>query len=139
MRLPQYFGKIVNDLVYDRLGPGIREELDRLNPVTENGRRRYKKFQYLTESIGHPSLLHHLGQLIGLAKAFEDEEYDRFYARVNKALPVQETLPLFAQASAAADAKAAKAAASKMLPASTASSARVGEPASSPERLASAG
>ena len=62
MRRPQYFGHIVNDLVWDRLAPGLKDELRRVNPTEENGRRKRKHFQYLTNNIGHPKLLHHLWQ-----------------------------------------------------------------------------
>lgn len=98
MRLPRYFGKIVNDLVWDRLAPGVREELNRRNSVDQNGRRRFKHHQYLTEAVGHPKLLHHLGVLIGLAYNFDDGEYDKFHARVNRVLPNHGALPLFASA-----------------------------------------
>jgi hypothetical protein len=98
MRLPQYFGKIINDLVYDRLAPGVLDELNKVNPVLESGRRRHKHFQYLTEDVGHPKLLQHLGTLIGLAHGFEDGEYDRFYERVDRVLPNHHSLPLWLQA-----------------------------------------
>jgi hypothetical protein len=99
MRLPPYFGKIVNDLVYDRLLPGVREQLNEKNPRRpETGRRKHKHHQWLSEDAGHPSLLHHLGILIGLAHGFDDGEYDRFYARVNRVLPNHQSLPLWAAA-----------------------------------------
>lgn len=37
MRLPPYFGRLVNSLVYCRLAPGVLAELQRKNPVTEKG------------------------------------------------------------------------------------------------------
>jgi hypothetical protein len=98
MRLPPYFGRIVNDLVYERLAPGVREELNRKNPANEKGRRRQKHHQWLTEEIGHPKLLHHLGILTGLAYGFEDGDYSRYYDRVCRILPNHQSLPLFARA-----------------------------------------
>lgn len=97
MRLPMYFGKIVNDLVYDRLAHGVRDELAKRNPVTQSGRRKHRHHQYLTEDLGHPKLLHHLGLLIGMAYTFGDGEYEKFYDAVNARLPNQRALPLFAQ------------------------------------------
>lgn len=95
MRLPQYFGHIVNDLVYDRLAPGVKDELRNRNPVT-NGKRRHKHHQYLTENVGHPRLLHHLGLLEGIASGFGDGEYDKFHTVVNLRLSNHVSLPLFA-------------------------------------------
>ena len=51
---PQYFGKLTNNLIYQRLAPGVLEELRRVNPVTEKGRRERKHFQHLTPDVGHP-------------------------------------------------------------------------------------
>jgi hypothetical protein len=99
MRLPQYFGHIVNDLVYDRLAPGVKEELRQRNPIVgAKGRRRHKHFQWLTENIGNPQLLHHLGILEGLARGFPNGGYDAFHEVVNRVLPNHFSLPLFAQA-----------------------------------------
>lgn len=95
MRLPQYFGHIVNDLVYDRLAPGVLDELRRKNPKLESGRRKAKHHQWLTEGIGNPSLLFHLGMIEGIAKGCADGAYDDFYARVTKALPKPVEAPLF--------------------------------------------
>jgi hypothetical protein len=98
MRLPPYFGKIINDLVYDRLAPGVREELNRVNPTNEKGRRRHRHHQWLTEDVGHPKLLHHLGILTGLAYGFGPGEYDDYYRQVGRVLPNHVSLPLFLQA-----------------------------------------
>jgi len=64
---PQYLGKLTTWLVYDRLPPGVREELEKLNPVDEGtGRRRFKHHQFLTPVIGHPVLEKHLTKIIAL-------------------------------------------------------------------------
>lgn len=97
MRLPKYFGLILNDLVYDRLAPGIRKELDEKNP-RENGRRRNKHHQWLTEDVGNPRLLHHLGLLEGIGKAFEDGDWEGYKNAINRRLPKpHSSLPLFAE------------------------------------------
>jgi hypothetical protein len=98
MRLPPYFGKIINDLVYDRLAPGVREELARKNPADESGRRKQKHHQWLTEDVGHPKLLHHLGILIGATYGFERGEYEKYHDLIGRILPNYEALPLFATA-----------------------------------------
>ena len=49
---PQVVGRYTNDIVWDRLAPGVREELERLNPKTKKGERRSKHHQWLTYDIG---------------------------------------------------------------------------------------
>lgn len=95
MKLPKYFGHIVNDLVYDRLAPGVRAKLQEKNPVTESGRRKHKNFQWLTDQVGLPELIHLLGMEEGIAKAFEKGDWDGFYKAINRLLPAQPSLPLF--------------------------------------------
>jgi len=94
MRLPQYFGHIINDIVWDRLAPGIKDELRRKNP-TVNGKRKHKHHQFLTENIGNPRLLHHLGLLEGIASGIDNGEYDRFHNKVEGRFPSYRSLPLF--------------------------------------------
>jgi hypothetical protein len=53
-----------NDLVYERLAPGLREELERKNPKDERGRRLAKNHQWLTADIGDPMLAQHLYSLV---------------------------------------------------------------------------
>ncbi len=53
---PSVVGHYTNDLVWDRLAPKIREELEQRNPKNDHGRRRSKHHQWLTEDIGHPAL-----------------------------------------------------------------------------------
>lgn len=97
MKLPRYFGHLVNDLVWDRLAPAIRRELDLRNPVQSSGRRRHRHHQWLTDGIGHPKLLHHLGILEGMMGAFGDGEYDQFHDRVERTLVSYKKLSLWHQ------------------------------------------
>jgi len=97
MKLPKYFGHIINDLVYNRLAPGVRQELNRRSPVQPTGGRRNKLHQWLTEGIGHPKLLHHLGLLEGMSRAFADGEYDTFHARIDQTMISYSKLPLWNQ------------------------------------------
>ena len=41
------------NLIYDRLGPGVTDELIRLSPKTETGFRINKLHQWLTDDIGN--------------------------------------------------------------------------------------
>lgn len=45
-----FIGKLINKYVYEPLPPGVLDELRRLNPVTENGRRKRKHFQHLADT-----------------------------------------------------------------------------------------
>jgi hypothetical protein len=93
-RLPQYFGHLTNDLVYDRLAPGVLAELRRKNPTVAPGQRRHKHFQWLTENVGDPRLREHLWKVIGIMQVFE--EWDPFYAALDRILPRFSKRPLLA-------------------------------------------
>jgi hypothetical protein len=76
-RLPSYFGHLTNDIIHDRLAPGVRVELHRLTPRDEKGRLKNKLFQRLTEEVGHPKLREHLASSTALMRASDD--WDGFY------------------------------------------------------------
>ena len=92
LRLPQYFGHLTNDIVYDRLAPRVRKELHRLTPRDEKGRLKNKLFQRLTEDVGHPKLREHLASTITLMRV--SKTWDDFYAMLNQALPKYGDMPL---------------------------------------------
>ncbi len=56
--------KYTNDLVYERLAPGLREILTEKNPKNDKGRRLSKHHQWLTAEIGDPMLAQHLYSLL---------------------------------------------------------------------------
>ena len=66
---PGFVGKIINDIVYERIAPLVYEELNKLNPKNENGNRKYKHHQFLTSEIGKPALKQHLAILHAFAMA----------------------------------------------------------------------
>jgi len=82
---PRYFGILTNDIIYDRLAPGVLEELNKVNPKDETGRRRHKNFQWLTRNAGYPKLREHLGAVIATMKLSNDW-YD-FKAKLDKHYP----------------------------------------------------
>ena len=97
MRLPQYFGRIVNDLVYARLAPGVLPEVQSVNPVIgPKGRRKGKHHQFMTKKAGHPKLLNLVGRIEGIAYSFPDGEYEAFKKEVDRRIPNYGALPLFA-------------------------------------------
>jgi hypothetical protein len=93
MRLPPYFGKLVNSLVYCRLAPGVLAELQRKNPVAENGRRKEKNYKWLTPTVGHPKLLQLLGSEVTLMRM--SATWDEFKQLVHKYHEIYKPLPLF--------------------------------------------
>jgi len=93
MQLPQYFGHLTNDIVYSRLAPGVLSEIKRKVPV-ENGKRKGKLHQMLTEDIGHPKLLQHLGSVITLMKI--NRNFEAFHKMLDEIHPVYRDMPLFA-------------------------------------------
>jgi hypothetical protein len=86
---PRYFGLLTNDIVYDRLAPGVLTELKRVNPKTESGRRKHKNFQWLTNNKGYPKLREHLGAVVATMHLSADwhdfiAKLDKFYPRQGK-------------------------------------------------------
>jgi P63C domain len=82
---PRYFGLLTNDIVYDRLAPGVLEELKQRNPKSESGRRRHKYFQWLTTNKGYPKLREHLGAVVAIMKLSAD--WHDFRAKLDRLYP----------------------------------------------------
>lgn len=92
-RRPGAVGNYTKDLVYERIAPGILEQLEARNPKDERGNRRGRHHQLLTDDVGHPALAQHLHAVIGLMRA--SSGWDQFYRMVNRAFPKKgETLEL---------------------------------------------
>ncbi|MGX9349392.1 P63C domain-containing protein [Microbacterium sp. KNMS] len=69
VKRPQYFGNLTNDIVYDRLAPGVRDELKAAQKKAE---KSGKLFQHLTKTTGYPKLREHLGSVVTLMKISSD-------------------------------------------------------------------
>ena len=90
---PKIVGRYTNDIVWNRLAPGIRAELEQRNPKNELGRRSVRHHQYLTDDIGHPALQAHLNGVIALLRAAST--WDGFKRNLQRAYPMlYEQLPL---------------------------------------------
>lgn len=90
---PGYIGHWTNDIVYDRLAPGVLQELRKVNPKTESGRRKRSHHQHLTREVGHPKLKEHLSNIIFLMKSCTS--WDKFKIQLDRACPkVGDTLQL---------------------------------------------
>lgn len=84
---PGIVGNIIKDIVYDRLVPMVRSELELRNPKNENGNRSHRHHQYLTE-IGKTRLNGHLEALHALANV-AGHNWVKFMDYVDKAYPRQ--------------------------------------------------
>ena len=82
---PAIIGKYTNDIIYDRLAPGVLKELQKKNPVTEKGYRKERHHQWLTGEIGHPQLKEHLIGVVALMKASKD--WDSFLKMIKSVYP----------------------------------------------------
>ena len=94
VKRPGYVGKLTNQLVYERLPEGVLDELKTINPPNDNGNRKHRHHQFLTESIGHPHLEKHIASVTTLMRV--SDTWDGFKSIFIKAFPVSgDQQPLF--------------------------------------------
>jgi hypothetical protein len=81
------------DLVYERLGPGVLQTLEKKSPRNERGYRPNKLHQWLTEDIGDPMLAQHLHALMMFQRLAIANGYgwNRFVQMVDQVLPKRGT------------------------------------------------
>jgi hypothetical protein len=89
MRLPQYFGVLTNNLVYRRLAPGLLKRLKERR--LERGTARDKLHSWLSEELGFPEVLVHLGAVVGLMKVNTD--YEKFEKQLDQIAPIYPEYP----------------------------------------------
>lgn len=83
---PPLLGHITNDVVYDRLPPGVLTELRKRNPTSgDTKRRQWKHHQFLTADFGQPDLRDHLLQVIAVMKV--SRTWDGFKRSFDEAFP----------------------------------------------------
>lgn len=77
------------NLIYDRLGPGITEELINKTPINEKGYRPNRLHQWLTEDVGDPMLATHLHSILMFQRLAIANGYGwkRFLHMVDQVLP----------------------------------------------------
>jgi len=87
---PQYFGVLTNNIVYDRIAPGVRSEL-KLQAAKDE--KKGKLHQRLTPDLGHPKLREHLSSVVTIMKLSKD--YEDFQAKLDHVhTRFGDTLPL---------------------------------------------
>ena len=85
---PMLAARYTADIVYSRLGPGVLDELQRINPGTPSGYRKNKHHQWLTDDVGHAQLAQHLYAVINLMRV--SDTWDQFKKLLDRALPKQD-------------------------------------------------
>jgi len=86
VKRPQLVGYLTENIVYKRLPEGVLEELKKLNPKDESGRRKKRHHQFLTDDIGNPHLEKHVASAITLMKI--SGTYAGFKKHLDKAMPI---------------------------------------------------
>lgn len=78
-----------NDLIYERLAPGLREELERRNPMQENGSRKSKHHQWFDDD-GEKLFSQQMFTVLALQRACLNkggDKWEHFLSMVNEVLP----------------------------------------------------
>lgn len=79
---PSYFGTLTNNIVYDRLAPGLRHELKQL---AAKDNKKGRLHQRLTTEIGHPKLREHLASVVTVMKL--SSSYEDFSEKLESVHP----------------------------------------------------
>jgi P63C domain len=77
------------DLVYERIAPGLLDELEKKTPPNEKGHRPNRLHQWLTEDVGNPMLAQHLHSLIMFQRLALNSGFgwNRFTKMVDRVMP----------------------------------------------------
>jgi len=90
---PRVIGHYTNDFVYDRLAPGVLDELKARNPSQPGGGRKHHHHRWFTPDLGHPKLKEHLAAVTALMRAAPN--WESFNRSLNRAFPkLNETIEL---------------------------------------------
>lgn len=89
MKLPQYFGKLTNNLVYKRLAPGLLRKLKERRE--ERGSKSNKLHSWLSEDVGLRGVLLHLGTVVGLMKV--NNNYEAFERQLDQVAHIYPDAP----------------------------------------------
>ena len=90
---PVIIAQYTNDIVYERLAPGVLTELQQRNPTRSAGGRRHRHHQWFTPDIGHPRLKEHLAAVTAFMRAAAN--WTEFQRYLNRAFPkLNETMQL---------------------------------------------
>ena len=77
---PQFIARLTNKLIYEPLAPGVLEALQKANPISENGSRKNKHHQHLTENVGLRHLRKQIDRVVTLMEIHDTkEDFHRVY------------------------------------------------------------
>ncbi len=82
-------GTYIKNIVYERLAPGVIEQLEKKNPRDEKGNRKAKHHQWLTDDVGHPMLASHMQTILTLQRLSiaQGHGWKRFLQTVDLVVP----------------------------------------------------
>ncbi len=92
VKRPGVVGRLTNKIVYEKLPPGVLEELRKVNPVTEKGHRKDKHHQHLSEDVGRRHLEKHLASVITLMRV--SQNWRTFEKHLERAFPCSKEIQL---------------------------------------------
>lgn len=79
---PGVVGKFTNTYIYEQLPPGVLKELRNINPKDEQGRRKNRHHQLLTEDVGNRHLERQIAVTTTLMRAADSwPSFKRLFAR----------------------------------------------------------
>lgn len=85
IRIPSHIGIFINRFVYDEIAPLLLDELKKLNPVLDNGRRAHPHHLHLTQDKGVVELQKQLLFVQGIMGSSKNKkEFDENYKRIKK-------------------------------------------------------
>lgn len=90
-----------NDLIYERIAPGLKDELAARNPKNSKGRRENNHFQWLNQEAGEKLFSQQMFAVLMIQRAclnLSGNKWQHFLAEMNKFLPKKApTVPLRGQ------------------------------------------
>lgn len=89
---PSVIGRYTNQFIYDQLPPGVKEELQRKNPIVKPGSRKWKHHQFLTVDIGNDHLEKQLIKVITLMQA--SENWESFTSAFNRVFNIEDQMTI---------------------------------------------
>lgn len=84
-RIPSHIGIFINRFIYGEIAPFLLEELKKINPIQENGRRAHAHHQFLTPNKGVLELQKQLLFVQGIMGSSKNKkEFDENYKKIKK-------------------------------------------------------
>lgn len=82
---PKFAGHLINKYIYNEISPEVLDELKRINPIKESGRRAFVHHRLLTEDVGHPTLEKQILKINTLMAASDSkEEFEFLFEKCNR-------------------------------------------------------